>query len=260
MGAVSVHARDMLTIGQLADYVGVTVRAVRHYHQAGLLPEPPRDASGYRRYDATAVVQLIRIKTLADAGVPLKRIAQLVDASPDAFRHAIGEIDAALATRIDDLTDQRRRIAALDGETLFLPPEGVAYLEGLRTLGAAQGALDVERDAWIMLAATEPTLVREWLAEKLTHLRDPVMAPLLGAYYQAFDWSPDDPRLEDIARRLVALAAAHAANAAETAEPSTETAAALISMHLEHASPAWERINELCNEKLGPSAERDTSG
>ncbi len=39
----------MLTIGQLAAYAGVTVRAVRHYHQVGLLPEPERDASGYRR-------------------------------------------------------------------------------------------------------------------------------------------------------------------------------------------------------------------
>ena len=61
----------MLTIGQLAAYAGVTVRAVRHYHQIGLLPEPERDASGYRRYGATAVVSLIRIRTLANAGVPL---------------------------------------------------------------------------------------------------------------------------------------------------------------------------------------------
>ena len=42
----------MLTIGQLAAYAGVTVRAVRHYHAKGLLPEPQRDHSGYRRYDA----------------------------------------------------------------------------------------------------------------------------------------------------------------------------------------------------------------
>jgi DNA-binding transcriptional MerR regulator len=33
-----------LKIGQLADYVGVTIRAIRHYHQRGLLAEPPRDA------------------------------------------------------------------------------------------------------------------------------------------------------------------------------------------------------------------------
>src|SRR5207253_1241602 len=46
----------MLTIGELASYAGVTVRAVRHYHAKGLLPEPERDHSGYRRYGAAAVV------------------------------------------------------------------------------------------------------------------------------------------------------------------------------------------------------------
>ena len=61
----------MLTISRLATYAGVTVRAVRHYHQIGLLPEPERTYSGYRTYDAAAVVRLIQIRTLADAGVPL---------------------------------------------------------------------------------------------------------------------------------------------------------------------------------------------
>ena len=62
----------MLTIGRLASYAGVTIRAVRHYHHIGLLPEPERDASGYRTYDAAAVVRLIRIRTLSEAGVPLR--------------------------------------------------------------------------------------------------------------------------------------------------------------------------------------------
>ena len=64
----------MLTISQLATYAGVTVRAVRHYHAKGLLPEPERDHSGYRRYDASAVVELVRIRTLAEAGVPLSKV------------------------------------------------------------------------------------------------------------------------------------------------------------------------------------------
>ncbi len=46
-----------LTISQLASYAGVTVRAVRHYHAKGLLPEPPRDGSGYRRYDAAGTAE-----------------------------------------------------------------------------------------------------------------------------------------------------------------------------------------------------------
>jgi hypothetical protein len=72
-GPVGWQDQNVLTIGQLAAYAGVTVRAVRHYHQIGLLPEPERDASGYRRYGAKAVVSLIRIRTLANAGVPRRR-------------------------------------------------------------------------------------------------------------------------------------------------------------------------------------------
>lgn len=78
----------MLTIGQLAAYAGVTIRAVRHYHRIGLLAEPERDASGYRTYDAAAVVHLIRIRTLAQAGVPLARVRELLEADPETFADA----------------------------------------------------------------------------------------------------------------------------------------------------------------------------
>jgi len=79
----------MLTIGQLASYTGVTVRAVRHYHQIGLLAEPGRDASGYRSYGATDVVRLIKIRTLAEAGVPLSRVAELLEADEATFAKAV---------------------------------------------------------------------------------------------------------------------------------------------------------------------------
>jgi DNA-binding transcriptional MerR regulator len=60
----------MITIGQLARYAGVTIKAVRHYHRRSLLAEPPRDSSGYRRYDAQDAIDLVKIKTLAEVGVP----------------------------------------------------------------------------------------------------------------------------------------------------------------------------------------------
>jgi DNA-binding transcriptional MerR regulator len=133
----------VLTISQLAASAGVTVRAVRHYHHVGLLPEPERDASGYRRYSAQAVVDLIRIQTLADAGVPLARIDELLHAQPSEFATAIDDIDAELQHRIDQLTEHRRRIAELaSGEGLFLPPEVVDILNRLRSLGSANGRYD----------------------------------------------------------------------------------------------------------------------
>ena len=99
--------RAMLTIGQLASYAGVTVRAVRHYHPRGLLPEPERDNSGYRSYDAAAVVELIRIRTLAEAGVPLARVRELLDADPETFAAATAEIDRQLRAQIRELPAHR---------------------------------------------------------------------------------------------------------------------------------------------------------
>lgn len=93
----------MLTIKQLADHVGVTPRAVRHYHRIGLLAEPARDRSGYRSYTARDVIELQRIKVLADAGVPLARVRELLDAEPSRPAGAAAEIDAALRQRIREL-------------------------------------------------------------------------------------------------------------------------------------------------------------
>ncbi|MEV5499121.1 MerR family transcriptional regulator [Nonomuraea fuscirosea] len=100
----------MLTIGQLAAYAGVTVRAVRHYHQIGLLPEPERDASGYRRYGATAVVSLIKIHALAGAGVPLSQIGQMLEADASAFTEATQRIDSHLREEIERLEASRKQI------------------------------------------------------------------------------------------------------------------------------------------------------
>src|SRR5688572_32362066 len=103
----------MLTIGQLAEYAGVTVRAVRHYHQIGLLPEPERDASGYRRYGAKAVVSLIKIRTLANAGVPLSQIGRVLAADAVTLAETVQQIDNHLRDEIDRLETTRKQIAQL---------------------------------------------------------------------------------------------------------------------------------------------------
>ncbi|MFI8566460.1 MerR family DNA-binding transcriptional regulator [Rhodococcus sp. NPDC078407] len=39
-----------VTIGGAAAFLGTTPRAIRHYHQIGLLPEPERGSDDRRRY------------------------------------------------------------------------------------------------------------------------------------------------------------------------------------------------------------------
>jgi DNA-binding transcriptional MerR regulator len=194
----------MLTISQLASYAGVTVRAVRHYHAKGLLPEPERDHSGYRRYDAAAVVELIRIRTLAEAGVPLSRVAELLVAGPDEFAAAVEDIDRRLRAEIRERQRHRERIAKLAaGDSLALPPEAVAFVARLRELGISERIVEGERDAWILVAAQLPESMPIYMRLKSKELEHPSVVELYRDLDDVVDWGSDDPRLPALADRLV---------------------------------------------------------
>jgi len=196
----------VLTIGQLAAYSGVTTRAVRHYHQIGLLPEPERDASGYRTYTAPDVVRLIRIRTLAEAGVPLARVEDLLAADEEGFASAVAEIDRRLRAEIRQLQEHRRRIAALAaGDSLALPPEVVAYLDRLRASGASQAMVEGERDAWILVAARWPEQISEFMVDKMAQLDDPRTVQLYGLLDELATAGMDDGRLVAVADLLTEL-------------------------------------------------------
>jgi DNA-binding transcriptional MerR regulator len=195
----------MLTIGELASYAGVTVRAVRHYHAKGLLPEPERDHSGYRRYDAGAVVELIKIRTLAEAGVPLARVRELLRADEEGFAAAVADIDARLRAEIRERRRHRARIARLaSGDGLALPPEVVGFLDRLRALGVDERIVRVERDGWIPLAAHTPERVAEWTARKHAQLDDPRLVDFYLTLGRALDRTDDDPSLVGLADEMAA--------------------------------------------------------
>ncbi|QXC59396.1 MerR family transcriptional regulator [Aquihabitans sp. G128] len=212
----------MLTISQLAASAGVTVRAVRHYHAKGLLPEPRRDASGYRRYDAAAVVELIRIRTLADAGVPLSRVQELLSADDDAFAAAIGEIDERLRREIRERREARVRVARLAaGDHLALPDDAVAYLRRLRELGVPELAIEMERDAWILVAAQMPEHMSDLMALKRTQIEDPAVVAMYFELVEASAWPLDDPRLPALVDRLVRMFE-HEEHATDDGRPTVE--------------------------------------
>lgn len=81
-------------------------------------------------------MRLIRIHTLADTGVPLARVQELLDASLEEFAVSVQEIDKDLRAEIRRLQGNRNRIARLAaGEHLALPQSVVGYLDPLRGLG-----------------------------------------------------------------------------------------------------------------------------
>ena len=243
----------MLTIGHLAAYAGVTVRAVRHYHQVGLLPEPERDASGYRRYGATAVVSLIKIRTLANAGVPLSEIGRMLEADPSAFAEAIERIDSHLCDEIDRLETSRKQIAQLaSGDSLALPPEVTAYLDRLREIGTSERMVESERDGWILIAARCPDRIPEWMPEKFAQLDDPQVVRLYQVLSELLEGeAADDPLLEEAADIMAALAeqAYHSGEINVGEQEGDDLPFDLLDALAVEADPRAERLRELMRKR-----------
>ncbi|KAA9143518.1 MerR family transcriptional regulator [Microbacterium lushaniae] len=240
----------MLAISQLAAYAGVTVATVRHYHKIGLLPEPERDRSGYRSYDATAVVRLIRIHVLAGAGVPLAQVEDLLDAGPDEFADGIRDIDTRLRAEVRRLQDSRRRLARLAaGELAALPASVVGYLDRLRGLGIEERYIEMERDAWIMVAAQLPDQIDAVIAQKHADLDDPDMVRLYTLLSDGMTWTADDPRVveaADILHRINTRATeAHTAGA----DGFDDGFVALLDATMAQAAPAARRLLTLLEER-----------
>ncbi|MFL6061966.1 MAG: MerR family transcriptional regulator [Marmoricola sp.] len=243
----------MLTISQLAAYAGVTVRAVRHYHQIGLLPEPSRDGSGYRTYGASDVVRLVRIRTLADAGVPLSRVHDLLEAGREAFAEAVDEVDAELRAKVRELQEHRRRIARLAaGDSLALPAEVVGYLDRLRAGGVLDQMVESERDAWIVIAARWPEKIPEFMAEKVAQLDDPRTLDLYRRIGELVELGATEDRLVGVADLMAELseeAARRGDLEAHREEMSDQTMVDLLDAFATDAHPMVERLQELMAER-----------
>ncbi|MGW4769998.1 MerR family transcriptional regulator [Nocardia sp. NPDC004278] len=239
----------MITIGRLADYAGVTTKAIRHYHERGLLAEPDRDSSGYRRYTAQHAIDLVKIRTLAEAGVPLARIKGLLDADPDALTTAIAEIDHNLEDRIAQLRRTREHLAQLrGGDRLFVSPDVGDYLDDLRELGISEHRIQLERDGWILMQTASPEDAASWLAEKRELITHPEVRALYLDYDAAYNWSPTDPRLPALAERTRTWFATHPTNS-ERRSIQNPTIADLAAQSQPGAtSPAWDRLNQLMRE------------
>ncbi|MER7248902.1 MerR family transcriptional regulator [Kribbella sp. NPDC000426] len=239
----------MLTIGQLARYVGVSTKTVRVYHAKGLLPEPERDASGYRRYGADAVVELVRIRMLADAGVPLARIRELGSA-PDELGTAVKQIDADLTARIKRLRDTQRRLRKLAaGEIRILPANVEEHLAGLTTLGFTDRWIAMERDLWIIVYATHPDLAGTLFHDQAQALTQPELRNLYLAADHAHDLDPDDPALTELADRIVAASIQRYG----TEPPGSEADPAipdLLQNTLNASSPGWQQLDSLIRRRM----------
>ncbi|WP_329791133.1 MerR family transcriptional regulator [Lentzea sp. DG1S-22] len=195
-------------IGDAAAFAGTTPRAVRHYHQIGLLPEPERGADGRRRYGHDDMIRLLWIRKMAETGIRLDDMRAAFDGSHD-VEDNLDRLEEALAAREAAIRRQRAAVQRLRavGSPLgllsdlvadrlrHLPPGALrpsdvdALMVTERIFGARAAA--VQAGVFVVLA-THPGLRAE--------------DDRLDAAEAALDdgVAPDDPRVDELAAQRFA--------------------------------------------------------
>ena len=144
-----------LRVGELAERAGVTVRALHHYEEVGLL-RPSRTDAGHRRYGAAEVERLQQITSLRALGLSLDAIREALDA-PD----------------FDPADTVERQRAALDAEAARLGALA-DQLDGLGRLlrqRAASGT-PITPDTFLTLTKTMTDVEKHYTPEQLQQLAD----------------------------------------------------------------------------------------
>jgi DNA-binding transcriptional MerR regulator len=210
------------SVGELARESGVTVRALHHYDEIGLLRASERTGSGHRRYTEDDVRQLYRVRALRALGMPLEEIKDaLADPSVDltamrgVLRAQLDEL-AVQADRIDRLTRRiRGLLARLDGASMPDPDQFMTAVELMSTLDryftAEQQDRLARRRAELGAETVEAAKVRwtELVEELLPHVRagtsvdDPRVQRLVRRWDELGSaFHPDDGRTRAAARRM----------------------------------------------------------
>ena len=99
-----------LSVGEVAELVGVSVRTLHHYDAIGLLSPPTRTEAGYRLYGRAELERLSQVLAYRELGFELEAIAQLLDhADTDPVEH-LRQQEALLNARLERLLAMRRQV------------------------------------------------------------------------------------------------------------------------------------------------------
>ena len=141
------EVNGVLKIGQLAQQVGVTAKAIRFYEAKRVLPRPTRGANGYRLYGRDALETLTFVKQATGLGLRLAEIREIIAIRQGGrppcvhvrrlLQDKVRELDRKLRDLIDMRRQIRRSLAAWSrgkpGRAAVCP-----HIEGHRAAGAAR--------------------------------------------------------------------------------------------------------------------------
>ncbi|WP_147064382.1 MerR family transcriptional regulator [Knoellia locipacati] len=98
----TVTVDELLTVGQVAQTFGVTVRTLHHYDEVGLLRPSERSHAGYRLYTAQDLERLATIVTYRRLDLPLDEVAALLRGDGSTIEH-LRRQRAAVMDKVDEL-------------------------------------------------------------------------------------------------------------------------------------------------------------
>ena len=134
-------AAGQWSIGELAKACGVTVRALHHYDEIGLLSAGRRTASGHRRYIEEDVRRLYRIRALQMLGLPLAEIGAALGTPADDMGSLRTLLERQLlhlrqhAEQVQAVQDRiRDLLSRIDGAAMPAPEQFMATLEMITML------------------------------------------------------------------------------------------------------------------------------
>ena len=210
-----------LTVKQLAAISGVTVRALHHYDEIGLLKPASVGANGYRYYGRKELLRLQRILFYRELGTPLGAIAELLDLEGE---NQVG----VLQQHREKLEAERERYGILI-ETI---DRTIADLRGERVMANA--------DLYKGFSAEKQAGYEAWLIERYG---EPMRVGIETAKV-AWEKLPPAKRQEFIGtqgKELQELEAALAGALRNGVDPGSDAVDLLIAHHRTWVSAMWGR-------------------
>ncbi len=96
---------EALTVGQVAETFGVTVRTLHHYDEIGLLHPSERSHAGYRLYTGDDLQRLGTVVLYRRLGFPLEEIGELLEADGSQVVDHLRRQRDAVTARLAEMTD-----------------------------------------------------------------------------------------------------------------------------------------------------------
>ena len=111
--------------------------------------------------------------------------------------------------------------------------------------------MELQRDLWILVFATHPDTAIALFHDQAQILADPKSRRLFLDYDHAHDLDPHDPRVDDLARRIVDATRERYGAGGLPGQDTGSEIPALIQNAVNASSPAWRRLDTPIRTRLG---------